>query len=388
MRRPLVRVTSRLFAPEVAAGAFRERRLADSFAELGCDVEVLTTSPAPGSPAAHDGALRVSRWPALRDENGIVRGYVQYLSYDVPLVLRTLLRGRPDLYVVEPPPTTGAVMLAVSRLQRTPYVWYAADIWSDAATSAGAPAPVVTGLRLIERTVLRHAAVVLSVSDAVTERLLELGIQRERVVTVGNGVDTEVFTPNGPVHQATEPFFVYTGTMSEWQGAAIFVEAIAEHRRRGGSHRLVFLGQGSELEDIKAAATRVAPGLVDFPGVVAPEVAAEYLRGATAALVSIRPGLGYDFAKPTKIYAATACGTPVVFAGSQDSAAARLVRDEQLGRAADFTASDVVAALEDLCIEPPHPDHLVAWTRSHASLAARTADAARQVVIRMQAVSR
>ena len=80
--------------------------------------------------------------------------------------------------------------------------------------------------------------------------------------------------------------------------------------------RLVFLGQGSDRgapRGGRRASWR--PGAVDFLGVVPPEEAARWLRGAVAALVSIRPGQGYDFARPTKIYAATACGTPVVFAG-------------------------------------------------------------------------
>lgn len=380
MRRPLVRVTSRIFAPEVAAGAFRQRRLADAFATIGCTVEVLTSTPAPGSPPVDDGELRVSRWPALRDEHGVIRGYLPYLSFDLPLALRTLAAGRPDLYVVEPPPTTGAVMSLVSRLQGVPYVWYAADIWSDAAGSAGAPGPVVAGLRAVEKRVLRGAEVVLSVSDAVTARLVELGIDPARVVTVGNGVDTQVFTPEGPRHEGA-PYLVYTGTMSEWQGAGIFVEALAEHRNRGGELRLVFLGQGSELDQIRALAQRIAPGAVDFPGLVAPERAAEYLRGARAAVVSIRPGLGYDFAKPTKIYAATACGTPVLFAGAPDSAGATLVRAEQLGAAADFDPAAVADALDDLHADP---GHLVEWTRAHASLTAKTLAAATAVAARLR----
>lgn len=380
-------MTSRIFAPEVAAGAFRQRRLAEAFDRIGCEVEVLTSTPAPGSPAVDDGGLRVDRWPALRDASGAIRGYVPYLSFDLPLALRTLAKGRPDLYVVEPPPTTGAVMMTVAAVQGVPYVWYAADIWSDAAGSAGAPAPVVAGLRAVEKAVLRRATAVLSVSDAVTERLAELGIPAERVITVGNGVDTDTFTPDGPAHAADEPYLVYTGTMSEWQGAGVFVEALAEHRRRGGTHRLVFLGQGSELESIKELAARVAPGAVDFPGLVAPQEAAAYLRGASAALVSIRPGLGYDFAKPTKIYAATATGTPVVFAGAPDAAGSRLVRDERLGAAAEFTPVSVADAIEAVTAEPVDADHLVAWTRENASLTARTLAAASAVAQRMRSGS-
>ncbi|MDO5500237.1 MAG: hypothetical protein Q4F67_11230 [Propionibacteriaceae bacterium] len=35
--------------------------------------------------------------------------------------------------IVEPPPTTGLVVRVACALRRTPYVYYAADLWSVAA---------------------------------------------------------------------------------------------------------------------------------------------------------------------------------------------------------------------------------------------------------------
>ncbi|MGA8980485.1 MAG: glycosyltransferase WbuB, partial [Pedococcus sp.] len=99
MTRP-VRIATRLFPPEVAAAAFRLRVLADAFESLGRPVEVLTTRP-PGGLLPDDGSLQVTRWPALRDEQGNIRGYLHYLSFDLPLALRLLVRRRPALLVCE-----------------------------------------------------------------------------------------------------------------------------------------------------------------------------------------------------------------------------------------------------------------------------------------------
>jgi glycosyltransferase involved in cell wall biosynthesis len=189
-----VRIVSRLFAPEVGAAAFRLRVLAEAFADLGHRVEVVTTKPS-GTPRIDDGELHVSRWPVLRDANGNVRGYLHYLSFDVPAAVRLLSRRRPALLVCEPPPTTGLVVRVVSALQRVPYAYNAADVWSDAAASTGAPRLLVAGLRRMESWVLRGAAVVLAVSTGVADQLGRLGVDPARVVVVGNGVDTQVFTP-------------------------------------------------------------------------------------------------------------------------------------------------------------------------------------------------
>ncbi|MEO7069024.1 MAG: glycosyltransferase, partial [Nostocoides sp.] len=201
---PLVRIATRLFPPEVAAAAFRERLLADALVRAGAEVEVITTVPPETAGPADDGDLLVRRLPAMRDVNGNIRGYVQYLSYDLPLVFRAVTRRRPDVWIVEPPPTTGGVIRLVTMLQRRPYVWYAADIWSDAAGSAGAPAALVALLRQVEVRVMRGALCVLSISGAVTARLGALGVDVARVATVGNGVDTSVFTPNGPIHKPVD----------------------------------------------------------------------------------------------------------------------------------------------------------------------------------------
>lgn len=374
-RSPRVLLATRIFPPDVAAAAFRLRLLADAFARAGWTVDVRTVTPPPGSERPNDGPLTVRRWPALRDENGIIRGYVQYLSFDVPLALRLLLSRAPDLYISEPPPTTGFVVRVVAALRRRPYAYYAADIWSDAAGTAGAPSLLVRGLRLVESWVLRGARVVLAVSDGVAARVAALGVPPERITLVGNGIDTEVFTPEGPAREPGEPYVVYTGTMSEWQGAGVFLDGLAMHRARGHRTRAVFLGQGTDLPHLRAQAQRELPGAVDFPGVQPPGVAAEWIRGASAALVSIKPGLGYDFAKPTKVYAATACGIPVIFAGQ--GATRDLVREHGLGWAVDYTAESVADAL-DLAVSAqgrPVPNALVAWTREHASLRA-AADAA------------
>lgn len=362
--------------------------LADAFVDAGLDVEVVTTTPPAGSATVADGTLRVHRWPAMRDDNGNIRGYLHYLSYDLPLAPRLLSAARPDLYVAEPPPTTGAIVRVVAGLRRRPYLYYAADIWSEAAGSAGAPAPLIAVLRRLESWAMRGATRVLAVSEEVAARVEALGVESARVTVVGNGVDTEVFTPDGPHAPAKDPYFVYAGTMSEWQGAEVFIEALAEHRSRGGRGRAVFLGQGSELAALRGTAERLVPTAVDFLGVQPPEVAASWLRGAAAALVSIRPGLGYDFARPTKVYAATACGTPVIFAGL--GAARRLVTDHDLGWGVDHDPAAVAEAMDLALIRAagleaqPSAQHLVWWTAQHASLRAR-AGAAVATVLDMMA---
>src|SRR5699024_2915782 len=125
----------RVYSPEPVAAAFRQEALVDALERAGAEVTVLTTR-APGARRSSEaGGRRVSRWPVKRDARGQVRGYVSYLSFDLPLALR-LLRQRPmDALVLEPPPTTGLVGMVAAAIRRVPYTFYAADVWSDATDS-------------------------------------------------------------------------------------------------------------------------------------------------------------------------------------------------------------------------------------------------------------
>lgn len=336
-----VTIASRIFSPEPAAASFRLAALADALDEAGHEVTVLTVTDRKGQPATTRPGVRVKRAPALRDREGYIRGYAQYMSFDIPLVFRLLLSKRPSVIVAEPPPTTGLVVRVVSALKRTHYVYYAADIWSDAAESTGVPRLVVSAVRWMEAVALRGATRVIAVSDGVADRVRVLS-GHERVDVITNGIDTSVFTPQGPKLDM-KPYAVYAGTTSEWQGADIFIRAMPRVQHAVPDARLVFIGQGSAWDSLQELARELAPDAVEFNGLVPPQEAAKWLRSANVGLVSLLPGLGYDFAFPTKVFAALASGTPVLFVGPGPAAEAMAGVD--FGSAVDYRVEDVADQL-------------------------------------------
>jgi glycosyltransferase involved in cell wall biosynthesis len=377
-------LVSRIFAPEPAAASFRLWALTAALRRLGASVDVLTVRPsravaqaAPTGPGVDvPEGVTVSRWPVLRDATGVVRGYLPYLSFDAPLGLRLLFSRRPDVVVSEPPPTTGVVVRVACALRRVPYVYYAADVWSDAAASTGAPGLVVRLVTALERWALQGARHTIAVSDGVAERVRALGVPADRITVVRNGVDTATFTPDGPLEPQPDdaPYLLYAGTASEWQGAEIFVEALATVRETVPDARVVFLGQGSAWPAMRATAEQLglgseAAGAVSFVDAAPPERAAAWLRGAHGALVSLRPGQGYDFAFPTKVFAAVACGTPVLYAGP--GPAGPVVSENRLGTVTGYDVDEVAAAMTAMLVAG-RPDiaeraRLGAWVQGNAS---------------------
>ncbi|QEO13557.1 glycosyltransferase family 4 protein [Agromyces intestinalis] len=372
-----VTLVSRIFSPEPAAASFRLRALTAALAVSGDEVRVLTTTPPPGAPADEPvPGVEVRRAPVLRDRTGYVRGYASYLSFDVPAFFRVLFGRRADAIVVEPPPTTGFVVRIAAAIRRVPYVYYAADVWSDAAASTGAPSFVVRTVRAMERFALRGAGAVIAVTEGVGERVGELA-PKARVEVVRNGIDTEVFRPvEASVPRAAVA--VYAGTTSEWQGADLFIRAMPAVRARVPEAVLVFLGQGSAWRELEQLAATIAPGAVEFHPPVAAAEASRRLADARAGLVSLKPGIGYDFAVPTKILATAATGTPVVLAGPRGPAA-EMVRRGALGDAVDYDVHAVAERLAArLADDAPaaERDDRVRWVRENASAAVSAGRAA------------
>ena len=171
-RRGFVRIVSRIFLPEAAAASFRLAGVSQALRDKGVEVEVVTTTAPPGAAANDQG--RVRRFPVLRDKEGYVRGYLQYLSFDIPAFFRVLFSPRAAVTLVEPPPTTGFFMRIAQRILGVPYVYYLPDLWG-AASASFAPKLVVTAVKALETFAVRGAAAVIAVNEEIAETARTMG---------------------------------------------------------------------------------------------------------------------------------------------------------------------------------------------------------------------
>lgn len=345
-RRGFVRIVSRIYLPEAAAASFRLAGVAKALRKKGVEVEVVTTT-APQGVQVND-QDRVRRFPVLRDKEGYVRGYLQYLSFDIPAFFRVLFSPRAAMTLVEPPPTTGFFMRIANKLLGVPYVYYLPDLWG-AASASFAPKVVVKAVKALEAFAVRGAAAVIAINEEIADTARAMGAKSVHLIP--NGIDTNTFTNAvKPLSSAERediglgdaPYFIYTGTASEWQGASIFISALAQVIEKI-PHHLVFLGKGSDWDLLKEQAAKPElKGRVHVLETLPPDETARWIAGADAGLVSIKAGAGYDHAYPTKVLATLACGTAVIYAGP--GPAREDIVDHRLGVCADYSASSVAAA--------------------------------------------
>lgn len=366
-----VTIVSRIYRPEPAAASIYLGAVADELLAQGDQVDVITAATPKGMKEESRGE-QVRTFPVLRDRNGYVRGYIPYLSFDIPLAFRLLFARRPDVVLMEPPPTTGVVVRVVCALRRIPYVYDAADIWSDAAQLEPAPSFVITVLRAMERFSLRGAARIVTISDGVVARLRALGIRTPITVT-GFGADTREFPPT---ISAPRPLFVYAGSYSPSHGAEILIDAFATFLRSHPDYVLRFIGNGSERPVVESRADALGVAdKIEYLDPIPPAELLPHLAAATATLATIKPSTVYEYSYASKVFSSLAVGCPVLFAGPGptnaliDSANLRV----RAGVACEYDVDAISTAMTELAEHRSTPEQrteLGTWTAQEHSMSA------------------
>jgi glycosyltransferase involved in cell wall biosynthesis len=369
-----IAIVSRIYRPEPSAASLYLGAVADEALDRGHDVTVLTVRP-PADLDAGSPRETVRMFPVLRDRNGYVRGYLQYLSFDVPLAFRLLVLRRPDIVLMEPPPTTGLVVRVVCALRRIPYVYDAADIWSDAADQATSSKLVIRVLRAMERFGMRGARHLVTISQGVKDRVHALGVSRPVTVT-GFGADTRAFVPPARTDTPAERVFLYAGSYSAWHGADAAIDAFAEFSRDVPGYVLRFIGNGSERAALEARTHELGlDGKVEFVDAVPSDELLPELHTALATIATLRPGTGYEYAFTTKAYSSMAAGCPVIFAGPGPTASFldRANIAVRAGVVCHYAPAEIAQAMRELAATPlsgPERHALAEWTANEHSMAA------------------
>jgi len=364
-------IATRIFAPEISAASAILRTWAEEFRARGWEVTIVTARPPRGAVIDDPPGIVVRRAAVKRDRQQYVRGYLSYVSFDVPLAFRLLFSRKANLYVVEPPPTSVAVVRVVAGLRRTPYVVRAADYWSEAAELVTRSALILGTLRRVEAWGLQGARMLFAAHQPLIDRFRALGITTP-ALPIGFGADTKDFRYEGQA-PPEPPVFVYAGTYSEWHGAGIFIDALREIMERHPGARLVYYGNGEEREGLRARARALGiESSVEFHAPVSPAALSPILAGATASVASLAPVPANEYAVATKAYSSLAAGCPVIFAGIGPTV--DFLGDSghpEAGVAVGYDVEEAAAAMSAAASSPLEPRaraELARWSASRYSL--------------------
>jgi teichuronic acid biosynthesis glycosyltransferase TuaC len=247
------------------------------------------------------------RYPLLPKISMPLHGLLMFLG--ALRLARRLHRQNPfdciDAHYVYP---DGFAAVLLGKLLRIPVI-----VWA-----LGTDINLFSSLRMIRpliRWTLRNAAEVVTVSNALKARVLELGLPENKVRFIGNGVETELFRmlPREEARRALgipeqAKVLVCVGALREAKGQQHIIAALAKLVSRHPELRLYLVGEGENRHNLERIIRQSSlKDRVVLAGARSNNEIPLWFNAADASiLASSREGW------PNVILESLACGTPVI----------------------------------------------------------------------------
>jgi colanic acid biosynthesis glycosyl transferase WcaI len=284
---------------------------------------------------------------------GRVSNYLSYLALAVP---RALSIRADVILAMTDPPVEGIAAAFVAQLKRWPFVYNIRDMYPDMALGGG-----IVGdrgwVRLWEkmhRRALRRAQRVIVLGDDMRDRILQKGIEPERVVVVRDGTSIpQTFAEQShPVAEEIRSGFefaaIHAGNLGFYGAWDTLLQAAK--LLEGENIGLIFVGEGANRARLQLAAHGAA-NVRFLPFRPAAEIPLVMAAGDVH-IICVRRGLE-GVVVPSKLYSVLAAGRPVLAVASEESDVVRIVREARCGLAADpDDPASVAEALRKLRDEP------------------------------------
>jgi putative colanic acid biosynthesis glycosyltransferase WcaI len=369
-----VLILTQYFQPETGAPQIRLAAMCREFVRLGHEVEVVTAFPNYPTGKIYpdyrgkfysrelwEGVLVHRVWLYAATGAGFKR-LLNYATFTAMSIFGFLRARKPDFIFIESPPLFLSVPAFMAAwCWRVPMIFNVADLWPDSVREMGMlrDGAVLRFAEWLELWSYRKATYVNAVTDGIREVLTaEKGVPTSKILFLPNGVDTNLFKPKAPdralsceLGLSTKKVILYAGTLGIAQGLQVGLDAMRLLEDELPDVQLVFIGGGSEHDQLKAAASRMGLKNVTFLLPQAPDYVARLYSVAYAGFVSLRNLPFTDSARPSKVYPIMASGKPVIYSGSGEGA--RLV--EGAGAGLVVTPEDpeaLAAAIRTLISKP------------------------------------
>jgi glycosyltransferase involved in cell wall biosynthesis len=306
----------------------RVRRQAEALAAAGHPVDVLALREPGARAAARIDGVVVHRLPVQRHQGAGIGTYIaEYAEFFARAALAAVplhARRRYGLAQVATLPDPLVFALAPLRLDGVPLVLDLHEAMPEFFRSrfpAASGALVGRSLLAAERASIAFASHVLTVNDALRDRLAGLGVPASKVTVILNSPRADRFDRSA---HAERPFMadgclrlVYAGALTPLYQLDVVVDAVGR-LARGASGPPVDVtldlygrGDAEPLLRARAEETRVEDR-VSFHGRIPVEEVAGRLASADVGLAPTRRDQFTDFSLSTKIFEYAAMGKPVV----------------------------------------------------------------------------
>jgi glycosyltransferase involved in cell wall biosynthesis len=174
-------------------------------------------------------------------------------------------------------------------------------------------------LRLQEDLAIRAATVVLTVNEALVDRLVRLGVPPDKIILVPNSPSLAHFDPSS---QPDRPFMadgvlrlIFAGALTPIYELGVTLDALARLRalRPDLEVRYALYGRGDHESFLRDRAAELGlADRVDFPGRIPHESVSAAIAAADIGLAPTRRDRYTDLSLSTKIFEYAAMGRPII----------------------------------------------------------------------------
>lgn len=351
------------FPPNGGSTADQYHQLTRRLVARGHQVTVLTTAPHypqgriqpsyQGRPVTREqraGAQVVYAWLWATPNPRISRRLLSQVSFMPSLLWQGVKLAPPDVAMIEAQPIfTGLAGRMLCRLMGVPYVLDVSDLWPDHLLSVGVLQEedrVYKIAREMMDSGYRGAAHIVGLSPAWSAKIAAYLGDERKVSTIYRGVDLERFHPavDTAAFRARHglgdaQLITYISTFTTPYDIASMLQ-VAEHFEGREDVRVVFIGTGTQRDQVEAASERLS-AFVWLPWVEHEDIPAAWTASRLNYWMLHDEAL-YRGTIPAKLFEAMGSGTPIVAANP--GVCASIVEEAEAGL---MTPPGDVAAIID-----------------------------------------
>ncbi len=332
------------FPPEVNAPASRTFDHCSEWVKLGHKVSVITCFPNFPKGQVFDGykqkpvhyekinginVIRVVTY--ITANEGFTRRILDYISFMISAILIHPKVVKPDIVIgTSPQFFTAIAAWVISRIKRIPFVFELRDIWPESIKAVGAMghSKIIRLFERIELFLYDKADLIVSVTHAFKARLIERGVDGEKIIPILNGVNRNSFYPRSPhksldkTYRQNEEFIVgYIGT----HGLAHSLETIlyaAQKIEKEKKHNVLFLliGGGARKKELKLIKEKRQIHNVQFIDMVSKKDIVDYWSIMDASIIHLKKTDLFQSVIPSKLFESFGMGIPILHGVKGESA--------------------------------------------------------------------
>lgn len=275
-----------------------------------------------------DGVKIYRSWLLPASNSEPKKRMVGFITFLITTVINSFrVGGQFDIVLASTPPvTTPVIGWIVSRLKRCKFGLEVRDLQPESSEDFGNlnTSLFTKSIRWIVHWLYRKADFVVPVTDGIAQFMYDIGIERDRVITVKSGVGSEFVDAqtNGirKKYGWEDKFLVlYSGTLGWVRPLETVIEAARQLADQPSIH-FVFLGDGQKKEALENMVRDYGLKNVSFIGLQPLETIPCFLKSSDVLVESLKDVKVAKMAFPSKVYEYMAAGRPIIFGALQGEA--------------------------------------------------------------------